>query len=345
LRVSPQRAEPLTASGKDTVEHESLPPYLDPAARRRRRSRDCILLSPKGHILTINNHIVSTQDIRVHVYDGRLYSAKVISREPELDVAMLKIEEEVNYLPHYDFAAAAAAPLSEPGDLMLAFTNCYKIATRDEPMTVQRGIVSAYTDLRGRIGMFDAPFGGEVYFIDTVISNPGATGGALTNRKGELRGIIGREYKNKLSDTWINYAIPIQASVEIQRDEKPVKVSMAEYVDLSVQGKYKQSDDRDKGKKDRGGYHGIIFVVNAVPTTPPYVEEVMLGSPAAKANLRPDDLIVYVDGELVSSIKGFRELMRHKGPDDTVKLEVQRGNRLVGIEMKLGQQPKVKAIK
>jgi serine protease Do len=304
-----------------------------------------ILLSPKGHILTINNHIVSTQDIRVHVYDGRLYSAKVISREPELDVAMLKIEEEVNYLPHYDFAAAAATPLSEPGDLMLAFTNCYKIATRDEPMTVQRGIVSAYTDLRGRIGMFDAPFGGEVYFIDTVISNPGATGGALTNRKGELRGIIGREYKNKLSDTWINYAIPIQASVEIQRDEKPVKVSMAEYVDLSVQGKYKQSDDRDKGKKDRGGYHGIIFVVNAVPTTPPYVEEVMLGSPAAKANLRPDDLIVYVDGELVSSIKGFRELMRHKGPDDTVKLEVQRGNRLVGIEMKLGQQPKVKAIK
>jgi serine protease Do len=305
-----------------------------------------ILVSPKGHILTINNHITSTADISVHVYDGRLYRAKVVSREPELDVAMLQIEDEgVNFLPHYDFAAAATGPLSEPGDLMLAFTNCFKIATRDEPMTMQRGVVAAYTDLRGRIGMFDAPFGGEVYFIDTVVNNPGATGGALTNRKGELRGIVGREYKNKLSDTWINYAIPIHSTVEIQRDEKPAKVSMANFVDLSIKGKYKQSDDREKGKKDKGGYHGIVFVVNAVPTTPPYVEEVMPGSPAARAKLRPDDLIVYVDGELVSSIKGFRELMRHKGPDETVKLEVQRGNRLVGIELKLTQQPKVQTSK
>ncbi len=304
-----------------------------------------ILVSPKGHILTINNHIVSTQDISVHVYDGRLYRAKLVSREPELDVAMLQIEDEVNFLPHFDFGAAAAGPLAEPGDLMLAFSNCYKIATRDEPMTMQRGVVAAYTDLRGRIGMFDAPFGGEVYFVDTVISNPGAAGGAVTNRKGELRGIIGREYKNKLSDTWINYAIPIQTAVEIQRDEKPVKVSMSSFVDLSIRGKYKPSDDREKGKKDKGGYHGIVFVVNAVPTTPPYVEEVVPDSPAAKAKLRPDDLIVYVDGELVSSIKGFRELLRHKGPDETVKLEVQRGNRLVGIEMKLAQQPKVKTTK
>src|SRR5205807_1484859 len=152
---------------------------------------------------------------------------------------------------------AAAARLADPGDLVLGFSNCYQIATRDEPMTMQRGVVAAVTDLRGRIGMFDAPYQGEVYFVDTVMSNPGAAGGALTNRKGDLLGVIGREYKNKLSDTWINYAIPIQAAVEIQREEKPVKVSMANFVDLSIAGKYKQSDDRDKGKKDKGGYHGI----------------------------------------------------------------------------------------
>jgi S1-C subfamily serine protease len=54
---------------------------------------------------------------------------------------------------------------------------------------------------------------------------------------------------------------------------------------------------------------------------------------------------VYVDGELVTSIKAFREMMRHKGPTESVKLEVQRGNRLVSVELTLGQQPKVKKAK
>lgn len=300
-----------------------------------------VMVSPKGYILTINNHIVSTADIRVHLYDGRLYRAKLVSREPELDVAMLKVEDDIDFLPCFEFTKSAGAALAEPGDMMLAFSNCYQIATRDEPMTMQRGVIMAYTELRARIGIFDAPFGGDVYFIDTVTNNPGAPGGALTNRKGDLLGIIGREYKNKLSDTWINYALPIQSAVEIQRGEKPVKVSMSTFVEESIAGKYQQGDDRDKGKKDKGGYHGIIFVVNAVPTTPPYVEEVVAGSPAAAAKLRADDLIVYVDGFLVSSIKGFRELMRQKGPDDPVKLEVQRGNRLVSVEFKLTQQPKL----
>jgi S1-C subfamily serine protease len=139
--------------------------------------------------------------------------------------------------------------------------------------------------------------------------------------------------------------MPIQAEAEILREEKPVRVNMALFVKESLEGKYKQGEDRDKGKKDKGGYHGIVFVVNAVPTTPPFVEEVVPGSPAAKAQLKADDLIVYVDGELITSIKGFRALARQKAPDETLKLEVQRGNRLVSIELKLANQPKVKAQK
>ena len=65
--------------------------------------------------------------------------------------------------------------------------------------------------LRGRRGVFDAPFSGEVYFLDVVACNHGAAGGIVTNRKGELLGILGRELRNTLTDTWINYAIPIQA--------------------------------------------------------------------------------------------------------------------------------------
>jgi S1-C subfamily serine protease len=301
-----------------------------------------ILVSAKGHILTCNNHILSSADVRVHLYDGRFYHCKVLFREPELDVAMVKIVDEVDFLPHYDFAKAAAARLAEPGDWILAFSNCFQIATRDEPMSVQHGVISAYAELHGRRGVFDAPFIGEVYFIDAIANNPGAAGGIITNRKGELLGILGRELKNTLSDTWINYAIPIQAKVDIVREDKTDKVDMATFVREAIAGTYKQSERR-KNKEDRGGYHGIVLVPNAVGVTPPYVEEVLLGSPAAAAGLRPDDLIVYVDGELVPSIKVFRDIMKQVGPGTEVKLEVQRGSKLKSVKLKVVEYPKVKA--
>ncbi len=305
-----------------------------------------ILVSPKGHIVTVNNHILSTQDMRVHLYDGRLYHAKLVAREPELDVALVKIEEEVDFLPHYDFDEAARRPKAVPGDWILAFSNQFQIATRDEPMSVMRGVISAVAELRGRRGIFDAPYAGEVYFLDCIACNPGAAGGIITTRKGELLAIIGRELKNSLSDTWVNYAVPVQAAAEIQRAEKPVKVDMAIFVREAMAGKYKQSDERSKKQQEnKGGYDGILLVVNAVATTPPYVEEVTPGSPAAKAGLQPDDLIVYVEGELVQTIKAYRDVMRQFAPGTEIHLQVQRGNRLESVKLKLADQPRQKAAK
>lgn len=299
-----------------------------------------VLVSPDGHILTVNNHILTTTDLRVHLYDGRFYHAKVLAKEPELDAALVKIEGNVSGLPYFDMAAAAARPAGQAGDWVLAFSNQFQIATRDEPMSVQRGVIAAYTELRGRRGVFEAPYNGEVYFVDAIACNPGSAGGILTSRKGELLGILGRELKNTLTDTWINYAVPIQAKAEIQRDDKTVTVTMAAFVREAIAGTYKQGERRKK--EDRGGFTGIVLVANAVSATPPYVEEVLPGSPAAQAGLRPDDLIVYLDGELVPSIRAFRDIMRQVGPGTEIKLEVQRGARLHSIKLKLTELPKTK---
>lgn len=299
------------------------------------------LVSAKGHILTVNNHILSTTDLRVHLYDGRFYHAKVIAKEPELDLALCKIDGEVDNLPHFDVAQAVAAPLAQPGDWILAFSNQFQIATRDEPMSVQRGVIAAHAELRGRRGVFDAPFVGEVYFLDAIACNPGAAGGVITNRRGELLGVLGRELKNTLTDTWINYAVPIQTRVEIVREDKPAKVDIATFTREGILGTYKQSEAR-KDKADRGGFHGIVLVPNVVSATPAYVEEVLPSSPAAQGGLRPDDLIVYVDGELVPSIRAFRDIMKHIGPGTEVKLEVQRGNKLESVKLKLTEPPKTK---
>jgi serine protease Do len=301
-----------------------------------------ILVSPKGHILTANNHILSTGDLRVHLSDGRVFSGcKVLYREPELDVALLKLSGDVAGLPYFDLEAAAKRPLAETGDWILAHSNCFHIATRDEPMSVQRGMIQAYSELRARKGIFDAPFQGDAYFLDVIACNPGAAGGAVTNLKGDLLGIIGREYKSNLSDTWINYAVPIQAKAEIIRNEKSIKIDVATFVKEAIEGKY-VSERPSRDKLDKGGFHGIVLVHEAIQLTPPFVEELRPESPAAKAGLRPDDLIVYVDGELVNSIKNFREVMRHYGPNDTVRLDVQRGNKLVNFKLVLEKQPKAK---
>ena len=300
-----------------------------------------ILVSEKGYILTVNNHILNTPGILVHLYDGRQYQAKVLAREPELDIALLKIDEDVDFLPHYDFAKEAEHARAENGDWILAFSNEFKIALRDEPMSVQRAVVAASADLRGRRGVFDAPFSGDVYFLDAVVCNPGAAGGIITNRKGDLLGILGRELKDTRTDTWINYAVPIQATADVHRDDKTIKVSMATFVKEAMLGKYIQSTKVKR--EDKGGYSGIVLVVNAVSSTPPYIEEVVPKSPAALAGLRPDDLILYVEGESVPTIKTFREALKAYEPGREITLQLQRANRLETVKLKLTTQPKVAA--
>jgi serine protease Do len=295
-----------------------------------------ILVSPDGYILTINSHILDTQDLRVHLADGTHYHAKMVAVEPELDVALVKIGDnklKVEDLHYFDAVAAAKRSPVEPGTGVLAFSNQFKIATFDEPMSIQRGVIAAYTKLMGRRGIFDAPFSGEVYFIDAITNNPGAAGGVITTRRGELLGLVGKEMRNTLTDTWVNYAIPINARIEVITGNDKRYATVTEMVEKKEQ--YKPITTKDKNQKGPGTFHGIMLVPNVVERTPPYVEAVEPNSPAAKAGLRPDDLIVYVDGEQIISVKDFKDLLDKARPETMLKLEVRRGDKLTSLEIKL----------
>jgi serine protease Do len=302
-----------------------------------------ILVSRDGYILTVANHILDTSDLRVHLYDGRRMRAKVVVLEPALDAALLKIDtgdrKEDLDLPHFDFQDAVKQPMAQPGDWVLAFSNQFQIATRDEPMTVQRGVVAAFTKLHGRRGIFDAAYTGDVYVVDAITNNPGAAGGALTTRSGRLLGIVGKELRNTLSETWLNYAVPVHSKVKIRSGDKEVTVALADFVDLGMKGQYKPPE-REKPIAGPGGYHGIVFVPDVVERTPPFVDDVRPNSPAAKAGLRSDDLIVYVEGEPVASIKAFQEYIRKTQPGMQLKIEVRRGEKLVTIDLTLEDMPK-----
>jgi serine protease Do len=304
-----------------------------------------ILVSPKGHILTAASQFLDTADLRVHLSDGRRLHARVLFVEPELDLALVEIKKgekdttELD-LPYFDISAAAKAVKAQPGDWILAFHNAFQNASRDEPMTVQHGVITAYAKLYARRGITEAPFKEEVFFLDAIANNPGSAGGALTTRSGELIGIIGKEYRNVQSDTWTNYAIPLNTKVEVKDGDKTRVITLVDFVEKGIKGEWivtKRDDRKDRGP---GAYTGIVFVPNVVDQTPPYIESIDPSSPGAKAGLRPDDLVVYVDGEPVYSIRTFRDMIAKTQPGMTLKVEVRRGERLTAVDLHLTEFPK-----
>ena len=311
-----------------------------------------VIISKDGYVLTIASQTLDTSELILHMANGQRMKAKVVVTEPELDVALLKIVEEGLKdgdpsrldLAHFDVKAAAARPTAVTGDWILAFSNEFEIAMRDEPVSIQRGCVMSYSKLQGRRGIFDFPYHGDVYVVDAICCNPGAGGGPLTDRKGNLLGLIGREIKNSLTDTWINYAIPIGAKVDVKfKDADTGKetvrnVSIPQFVVEAMAGKYKPVPKKPI-VISRGGYTGIKFVPNVLASTAPYIDELYADSPAVKAGLRVNDLVSFFDGEPIYSITAFQEFMSRTRPADVIRMEVRRGDNLETIEVKLAEWP------
>src|SRR5262249_35489843 len=136
------------------------------------------VVSSNGYILTVASHILDTPDLLVHLPDGRRFRGRVVATEPNLDVALVKIDAKD--LELFGVPRAAERPIAESGTGILGFSNQFKIAEREEPMSVQRGVISGYSKLPLRRGIFEAPFTGEVYVIDAITNNPGAGGGVIT---------------------------------------------------------------------------------------------------------------------------------------------------------------------
>jgi serine protease Do len=316
-----------------------------------------IIISPDGHILTVANTLLDSPELLVHLYDGRRMKAVVLAVEPELDAAVIKIVPAGKQpldptgldLSFFDIAAAAKRPPAQPGDWVLGFSNQFKIAYRDEPVSVQRGVIAAYASLDARKGGFDFPYTGKVYVVDAITNNPGAEGGALTDRQGNLLGIIGREIRNKQTDTWINYAIPVHAVTEVtvkemvngKEEVKTVTLRMLEFIEMGMKADYK-AVKRDRAPLRSKVYTGIQFVPNVLPRTPAYIDAIDPDSPASRAGLKPDDLIAFVDGEPVISINAFNDYLEQRTkPGTTVRLEVRRGGGLQTVELTI-EAPKAK---
>jgi serine protease Do len=273
------------------------------------------LISASGHILTAWSYVLDTDYVTATLDDGRKFEAKMVSFDPRLELAVLKIEAED--LPHFDLAASVPA---ESGTRVLAFSNLFGVATGDEAASVQHGVIAVKTRLDARRGTFETPYHGPVYVMDAMTNNPGAAGGALTNETGELLGMLGKELRNAQNNIWLNYALPIS--------------EVRESVEAILAGKPRTAEDAPEVRPDNPAdlaALGLVLVPDVLERTPPYVDVVRAGSPAQQAGLLPDDLVVYVGENIVQSCKSLREELARVERDAELRLVILRGQELVEV--------------
>lgn len=272
-----------------------------------------LLISDKGHVLTAWSYVLDTDLPTVVLHDGRRFDAELIGADPRLEIAVLKIDADS--LPHFDLARAVDVM---SGTRVLALSNLFGVATGNEPLSVQHGIISVKTPLKARRGTFETPYDGPVYVMDVMTNNPGAAGGALVTRRGQIVGILGKELRNSLNHTWLNYAVPIR---EIRSS-----------VEQILTGKYVAAPEKQSRKPARPlalNDLGIVMVPEVLSRTPPYVDLIRTGSPAEQVGLRADDLLVLVDDRLIQSCRSLREELEHIDREDAIRLSVMRAGQLM----------------
>ncbi len=275
------------------------------------------LISPDGHVLTSWSYVLDTDLITVTLADGRRLQGQLLGADPRIEIAVLKVpvEEDVPY-----FSLDLAEDL-EIGDRVLAFSNLFGVAMGDEPASVQHGNVAMKTQLAARRGAFETPYDGPVYVLDAMTNNPGAAGGALTNLRGELTGILGKELRSTLNNTWLNYAVPID--------------QITDSVEAILAGRTLPRSVDDQTPKPAQpwtlGLLGVRLIPNVLPNTPPFVDAVVSGSPAADVGMQPDDLILFINGRVAPSRQNLLDELSFIDRIDPLHLTIQRGIQLLEI--------------
>ncbi|MGE0755399.1 MAG: S1C family serine protease [Pirellulaceae bacterium] len=315
-------AQPSYASVIDGVQPKVVKVYGAGGLQGLEHYQSGFLISAQGHILTVWSYVLDSEEVIVTLHDGKRYTAALLGADPRLEIAILKIDAAE--LPHFALDESVSLDV---GDRVLAFSNLFNVATGDEAASVLHGSVATTGNLAARKGVYQTTYRGQVLVLDAMTNNPGAAGGALTDRGGQLAGMLGKELRNAQDNTWLNYAVPMAA--------------LREAIEDLMSGKFRPRRD-DEIRKPREPVSlallGIVLVPNVLVKTPPYVDAIQPKSSAEKAGLRPDDLILFVNDRIVPSAQALREELALIDRIDEVRLVVQRGQDLVNISLFAGDR-------
>jgi serine protease Do len=267
-----------------------------------------------GYILT-NRHVIEGADkVQVTFPGGKSYDAKIVGRDARTDVGLLKIEasEPLTVLPLGDSAK------TEVGEWVMAVGNPFGLPGGGNSVTV--GVVS----FMGRdIGLGVRGTSVEMIQTDAAI-NPGNSGGPLINTRGEVVGI------NTLiitggsqASAGVGFSVPINVAKEILPQLREKGKVVRGWMGVNIQAV----------TEDIAATYGLSEGKGA------YVSAVTPGSPAEKAGLQPEDVILSADGHTLEDNSALSRYIASKSPGYTVKLELLHGKEKKTISVVLGTFP------
>ena len=267
-----------------------------------------VIVSPEGYILT-NNHVVADADeIDVTLSDSRKARARVIGTDPETDLAILKIE--LDKLP---VIVLGDSDTAQVGDRVLAIGNPFGVG-----QTVTSGIVSALGRSQLGINTFEN-------FIQTDAAiNHGNSGGALVDVNGNLLGINTAIYSRSGGSLGIGFAIPVSTAKMVLSSITTTGQVTRGWIGVEP-GELSPEMAETFGVKAPAG---VI------------ITGVLQNAPAARAGLRPGDVITEVAGKPVVSVAGLLSAVAALKPGAATSLRVQRGERVLDLEVEPGVRPR-----
>jgi serine protease Do len=295
-------------------------------------------MSADGRIVTVLSAMLEDPNLRVVLADGRRFPAKVVARDEIRQLAELKIDTAD--LPH--FSTGGSAHL-QPGDWLIAAANPFKVADGPETVSVAYGVLAERTDLAARLRTQDFPYRGPVLLTDVIVSSPGSAGGALVDIEGKLVGVIGRAVTSTKTNTFANYAMPIE-EVAAFLDRQPAAGanvapgSNAGRADAGpVGGRDAPPNTATQPTRTLAGDFGIRLLDVGGRTRPAYVERVRGQSPAGKAGLKADDLILSINNQAVATCSDAEAALLKADVRKPIVVVAKRREEVHTIEIILGE--------
>ena len=256
-----------------------------------------VILTSDGYIVTNNHVIEGAQKIGVVLNDYREFEARLVGSDPSTDLAVLKIDGK--NLPWLRYGDSDVLRL---GEWVLAVGNPFNLTS-----TVTAGIVSAKAR---NIGINTAEFSVESFIQTDAAVNPGNSGGALVNQKGELVGINTAIASRTGSFAGYSFAVPITIVRKVVEDLKEfgeVQRALLGVVITTVNADVAKEFNLEK-------IEGV------------YVTEVAENGAAKEAGIKPGDVIIAVGNRKVNATAELQEAVSQYRPGDDVKITVKRSN-------------------
>lgn len=251
-----------------------------------------VIISPDGYIIT-NNHVINgSQQLSITLNDNKIYEAELIGTDEKTDIALLKIDAGDD-LP---FATFGDSDQTKVGEWVLAVGNPFNLTS-----TVTAGIISAKSrDLSG--------INAQSFLQTDAAVNPGNSGGALVNTRGELIGI--NTAITSKTGSYIGYSFAVPSNIARKVVEDIMEFGNVQNGILGVRGGELNSKSAES------------FEVNA--TQGFYVSDVEERSGAEKAGVRKGDIIKKIDNITISKFSDLSGYLSTKRPNDVVNLLVIR---------------------